>query len=74
MQNASKISTCSCMKKQTIKKNTDYWKNFIKFEINDLSDDFEEDGIWNDDDLKETVNKTIYIWHYASKFKRSCYF
>ena len=27
------------------------------FEIDDLSDNFEEDGIWNDDDLEETVDK-----------------
>ena len=25
------------------------------FEIDDLSDNFEEDGIWNDDDLEETI-------------------
>jgi hypothetical protein len=27
------------------------------FEIDDLSDNFEEDGIWNDADLEETVDK-----------------
>jgi hypothetical protein len=27
------------------------------FENDDLSDNFEEDGIWNDDDLEETVDK-----------------
>src|SRR3954463_7701254 len=28
-------------------------------EIDDLSDDFEEDGIWNDDDLEETLDKIM---------------